>query len=359
MPTAAVAARSRLALVRRIAAAGLLALVATRGSALDAPSVAGDPIERSEYLHVGGADLYLETRGAHRGAPVLLWLHGGPGGAERPLFRYFDAALEDRFVVAYWDQRGAGRSFDPAADPRDLTIARHLADLDEVVDHLRSTLREKAIVLIGHSWGGALALLYAHAHPQKLAAIIAVSPIVSTREQEKAQFDFLSRTAALRDDAEVLARLREIGPPPYRSAAAGLATEKLAARYGAVFHREPNRLWVMASGVLRGLATPWEVPRFIRANETSLDAMHSELQTLDLFVGAASVETPVFLFLGRYDRHVDATIAASYLEKLNAPVKRAFWFENSAHNAPFEEPELFGARVSECLRSIGFEAMSE
>ena len=44
-------------------------------------------------------------------APLVLWLHGGPGGAERPLFRLFDAALEDHAVVAYLDQRGSGRSF--------------------------------------------------------------------------------------------------------------------------------------------------------------------------------------------------------------------------------------------------------
>jgi pimeloyl-ACP methyl ester carboxylesterase len=59
---------------------------------------------------------------------VLLWLHGGPGGAERPLSRYYNHELEEHFVVAYWDQRGAGRSFDADADPQDLTVACHLAD---------------------------------------------------------------------------------------------------------------------------------------------------------------------------------------------------------------------------------------
>ena len=58
-------------------------------------------IDRCEYLDVAGARLYLLIRGADRGAPVLLWLHGGPGGAERPLFRYYNHELEDHFVVAY------------------------------------------------------------------------------------------------------------------------------------------------------------------------------------------------------------------------------------------------------------------
>src|SRR5215470_7037446 len=64
-------------------------------------------IKRSEYLPFDGAKLYLLIRGVDRTAPVLLWLHGGPGGAERPLFRYFNDDLEKHFVVVYWDQRGA------------------------------------------------------------------------------------------------------------------------------------------------------------------------------------------------------------------------------------------------------------
>src|SRR6516162_10254206 len=43
-------------------------------------------IKRSEHLTVDGTKLYLLTRGADRSAPVLLWLHGGPGGASGPCF---------------------------------------------------------------------------------------------------------------------------------------------------------------------------------------------------------------------------------------------------------------------------------
>jgi hypothetical protein len=72
-------------------------------------------LKYSEYISCDSAKLYLLVRGTDSTAPVLLWLHGGPGGAERPLFRYFNGELEKHFVVVYWDQRGAGRSFDPGA----------------------------------------------------------------------------------------------------------------------------------------------------------------------------------------------------------------------------------------------------
>src|SRR5687768_11631522 len=72
-------------------------------------------VRRTERIAAGDASLYLEVRGEDRDAPLLLWLHGGPGGAERPLFRLFAGGLEAPFVVAYLDQRGAGRSYDEAA----------------------------------------------------------------------------------------------------------------------------------------------------------------------------------------------------------------------------------------------------
>jgi pimeloyl-ACP methyl ester carboxylesterase len=129
--------------------------------------------------------------------------------------------------------------------------------------------------------------------------------------------------------------------------------ETLADGYGGVYHEKPNRLWVMVQGMARGLVTPWEIPRFIRANTISLEAMNDELLTLDLSRSVPSVQVPVFFFLGRYDRHVDAALAAGYFENLRAPAKKLIWFENSAHNIPFEEPGRFDAAVVAALRSIG------
>ena len=43
-------------------------------------------------------------------APPLILLHGGPGVSEAALFRRYDAALEDHFLV-YGEQRGTGRSY--------------------------------------------------------------------------------------------------------------------------------------------------------------------------------------------------------------------------------------------------------
>lgn len=315
--------------------------------------MAADPVHASERIHVEGASLFLQARGADRRAPVLVWLHGGPGGAERPLFRYFNARLEKHFLVVYWDQRGAGRSFDPEADPGRLTIARQIADLDTLLDRIREKWGPHQIVLVGHSWGAALALLYARAHPDGVSAVVGVSPLISTLAAQRSEYAFVRSEALQRQDGDVLARLQQLGPPPYASAAQVLAVERLDQEYGGVFHRPPHRFWMILRGLLGGLVTPWEIPRFIRGNEVSLKAMHDELLGLDLRQSVPELNVPVIFMLGRYDRHVDARVAAAYLDQLKAPSKDLIWFEHSAHNVPFEEPGRFDEEIVSSLQSIG------
>jgi pimeloyl-ACP methyl ester carboxylesterase len=73
---------------------------------------------------------------------------------------------------------------------------------------------------------------------------------------------------------------------------------------------------------------------------------------LDLRQSIPTLRVPVAFFLGRYDRHADANLAANYYQALTAPAKRLVWFEHSAHNIPFEEPALFDATVLSTIHAL-------
>lgn len=322
-------------------------LVASCASTQATGADISDAIQQSEYLTVNGAKLYLLTRGEDRHAPILLWLHGGPGGAERPLFRYFNSDLEKHFVVAYWDQRGAGRSFDSDADPHQLTVAYHLADLDAVVDHLRRTLGQDKVVLVGHSWGSMLGLLYSQQHPEKVSVYIGVAQVVSWHQIQQGQYDFTLAESINRNDEATLTRLHNLGPPPYATFDQQHKLYALMNQYGGGFHKQPCKLCLIAKGMATGLVTPWELISIHRGFHATVDAMTPELFRFDLEQAVPHVEVPVSFFLGRYDRQVDSTIAARYFDTLQAPRKDLVWFEQSAHNIPFEEPDRFNKAVIE------------
>lgn len=313
-----------------------------------------EPIALSQVVSVGNADLYLEIRGDDPDAPILLWLHGGPGGAERPLFRYFNSDLEKHFIVVYLDQRGAGNSYDPTADARELTVSQHIRDLDRVIDDLLARYHRERLILIGHSWGGTLGLLYAQAHPLKISALIDVAPSIAYQAQWRREYDWDLSEARLRDDQEALRELNRIGEPPYGASRQVLDLQQVTQRFRGVEYRKQNHMLIAVSGLLRGLVSPPEILRIIRGNNSSLDAMHAELSQLDLRQTVRSIDVPVAFFLGRHDYHVSSTLAAEYLEMLKAPAKLIYWFEQSAHDVPFDEPDRFvrcAAETAERLTS--------
>lgn len=323
---------------------GLLAACAS-----SAGSDASASVSEQIRVPVDGAELYLELRGEHADAPLLLWLHGGPGAAERPLFRLFDSGLEHDFLVAYLDQRGTGRSFDPDADPAALTIEQHLADLDRVVDRLLARSGRERLALVGHSWGTVLALLYVERHPDKLSGVVTVGQVVAPQEASRLQIAFVQREARARGEADAAARLvREIGPPPL-DWQADLALQRRVEDFGGVFHRPPNRWGTLLGAVARGLVGPFELPRLIRANNVSLQAMNAELARLDLRTRVTRLQVPWLMVSGRFDQVTPAALAEPFFAGVSAPWKCALTFDDSGHNVPFEEPAAFQAAVRDFL----------
>jgi proline iminopeptidase len=135
------------------------------------PPAAGATGRRERYVDVPGGRVWTARHGAADG-PVLLVLHGGPG---MPSYYLEDlAALADERQVVLFDQLGCGRSERPD-DPALWTVRRAVAEVEAV----RAALDAARVDIIGHSWGGFLALAYAAAHPGRVGALVLSSPLVS------------------------------------------------------------------------------------------------------------------------------------------------------------------------------------
>ncbi len=128
-----------------------------------------EPYETGELLVGDGQRVYWEQSGNPDGRPVV-FLHGGPGGATAPWHRrFFDPSL---YRIILLDQRGCGRSTphasEPEADLRFNTTWHLVADLEL----LRKNLGISRWQVFGGSWGSALALAYAQAHPQAVSELV-------------------------------------------------------------------------------------------------------------------------------------------------------------------------------------------
>ena len=113
----------------------------------------------------GAARLHVREIG--EGPPIVV-LHGGPDFDHVYLLPELDALADVGRLVAY-DQRGRGRSYH-GEGPRDVTIASEMADLDRI----REWTGSPSVTVLGHSWGGLLAMEYAVRHPERVSRLILV-----------------------------------------------------------------------------------------------------------------------------------------------------------------------------------------
>lgn len=101
----------------------------------------------------------------------VLVLHGGPGGDFQYLLPLKE--LADRYRLIFFDQRGTG--FSPRVSPASLNMEQYLQDVEAFVSFYG---KNGPVSIVGHSWGGYLALQYAARHPQKIHRLILAEPFI-------------------------------------------------------------------------------------------------------------------------------------------------------------------------------------
>ena len=172
----------------------------------------------------------LHTRRVGPDPPVVV-LHGGPGADYAYLLPQYDRLAHGRALLFY-DQRGGGRS--PVA--RDVPVGwqEHVADLEA----LRKHWAIDRLTLLGYSWGGLLAVLYALEHPDRVGRLALVAPApLTARWREEFERRLAARLAdprIVRARAELSASgLAQRDPEKYRRLAFALSV--------AGYFKDPSR----------------------------------------------------------------------------------------------------------------------
>ncbi len=296
-------------------------------------------IATMEMLPIGGMEQSLWFRGVDRDKPALVLVHGGPGASEGMLFRHYTPELEKHFLVVYWEQRGSGRSYDSDIPLETMTIDRMVEDLDEVVDLVRERFDKDRVIVIGHSWGTVLGTIYAHEHPDKLSAYVGVAQIADFAGGERRSYEWTLDRARERGDKKAIKALEAMAPAP-DTIDEELEKGEWAQKFGGVNHADLTTGDLVRAAWGTDEANFMDMVKFSRGLRFSMEALYEELTQVDL-TELQKFETPIVLMLGRHDWHVPAVDAAAWFETIEAPKKELIWFEGSAHNPPYEEPEAF------------------
>lgn len=307
-----------------------------------------DSIAEVHYLRLGGVDQWVMIRGERRSNPALILLHGGPGFTETHFFRRFNTPLESVFTVVYWDQRGAGKSFDRNMPASSMTVEQFITDLDALVDSVRKRVGQEKVAIFGHSWGSVLGSLYASRFPRKVSAYIGCAQIGDSVAAEAASYALALAEAKRRNHATALRELMAIGQPPYDARALWIERTWHQRFDGQMTLRA---LWKLGRSFLGCPETSIaDLPNIARGFRFTLDAMWSEVSRLNLFKLVPALQMPVFFFVSALDHWVPPNTSVTYFEALTAPSKQLVWFEKSGHEPFVDEPEKFNRTMIDVVR---------
>ena len=271
-------------------------------------------------IQVNAVELFTRSIGA---GPDVVVLHGGPGAHHDYLLPQFDELARGR-KLRYYDQRGGGRS--PVDRDVPVGAEEQVADLDALIETWGLT----PATLLGYSWGGLLALLYAAAHPGRVGRLALVSPAAITREY-RTEFErrFAERSADPRvlEARETLRQsgLREGDPNAYRQRMFELSV--------AGYFHDPERA--------RDL-TPF------RVTGRTQDAVWRSLSSYDLTGPLATLRVPTLILHGRYDP-IPLESSEQLARLLGARIEV---LENSGHVPYIEDHDRFIALLDQFLPKV-------
>jgi proline iminopeptidase len=259
----------------------------------------------------------------------LLLLHGGPGATDE-YFEACDSYLPGAEVeYYYYDQLGSGRSDQPDDES--------LWDLPRFVDEVEQVRRALGLgpenfVLLGHSWGGILAIEYALAHPEALKGLV-ISNMMADVPAYNAYADTVLKPAMDQDalrEIEALEAAGDVDNPRY---------EELLDAHHNVHHllRMAPEQW--PEPVRRSFAhlNPVIYRKMQGPSELGISAT-ATLAQWSRFDDLASIRTPALVIGARHD-----TMDPAHMEQMaqRLPAGRYLYCPEGSHMAMYDDQPVY------------------
>ncbi len=306
-------------------------------------------ISEKGYVNINGGKLGFFIKGKSIHNPVLLYLHGGM--PDYFLTEKYPTRLDEIFTVVWWEQRGAGMSYNARYQEKNVSIDDLIQDTKEMTDYLRKRFSQDKIYLMAHSGGSYLGIKVIDQYPELFTAYIGVAQISYQKLSEKLAFDYIIER--YKKDASKKKIVADLLKHPI------VMTEPLPTSYTKIRDYAMHDLGVGTMRTMKGVVTGIFIPSLLfneynlkekldlwRGKASSgISIIWNEMTTHDLAQENTSFKIPVYFLEGVYDYTCSYTLAKAYFEKITAPAKGFYTFHNSAHSPIFEEPV-------ECIRII-------
>jgi pimeloyl-ACP methyl ester carboxylesterase len=299
-------------------------------------------ISEKVFVNINGVEqgMFIQSKDATH--PVLLYLHGGL--PDYFLTQKYPTGLEDYFTVVWWEQRGSGISYSPDIPRETMNLEQMISDTLEMTNYLRNRFHVDKIYLMGHSGGTFIGIQAAARAPELYYAYIGVAQMSNQLESERLAYEYMLQQFQENGNLEMVRKL-EAAPVTMTG---GIPDAYIALRDGAMHSLgigTTHNMKSVISGIFfpsltfRGYTLLEKINMWRGKSQSGVSPFWDEMIATDLTIKVPELEIPVYFFGGIYDYTCSYTLAKDYLEKLQAPMKGFYTFEQSAHSPLFEEPE--------------------
>jgi len=277
------------------------------------------PIEKNEIITIGGIKQYIGIKGKDSSKPLLLFLHGGPGGSLMSKADQFTDKLQEHFVVVQWDQRETGETLRLNKTSEPLRVNLFFNDTHDLIDSLLKRFQRPKLYLAGYSWGTVLGFHIADKYPELLYAYIAISPVINTWKSETLSLEMLKEKMGNKARRE----LSQVQIP----------FENIEQLY---YHRK----WLFKYDGQKMVSLSLR-KSYIRAWGATWFNVWIEACSANLFETLPEIDCPVYFFAGEKDYQTNYSITQEYFDKVEAPKKDLFLFAKAGHGLPETDPDAF------------------
>jgi pimeloyl-ACP methyl ester carboxylesterase len=314
-------------------------------------------VDNSAYWPIGGIPQAVRLRGADDRNPLILYVHGGPGMPAMPFAHAFQRAWERDFTVVHWDQRNTGRTLTRNGLQTGLSLDHHVSDGLELAKLLRAHFPDVPLLLLGHSWGTAVALQMLKADPKMFDGYLAIGQVSDFLPAERYGYETVLAEAKRRNATKLIQLLSRYPDYPLNGTltpASLTAVRKAELELGFGHHADR---FVMLNLLRLAFVSPdysWLdlLALFnLKAQKISLDLALSELPKFISQAKGAKVHCPIVMVGGGFDLFTPTPMARALFDTLEAPAKTFIEAKTLGHFGPIEDPDFFTSILKTRLKT--------
>jgi pimeloyl-ACP methyl ester carboxylesterase len=297
-------------------------------------------ISEKVFVKINGQEQGMFIKSKDSANPVLLYLHGGI--PDYFLSKQYPTGLEDHFTVVWWDQQGAGLSYNANIPEESLTLEQMISDTREVTNYLRKRFGQDKIYLMGRSGGTFIGVHVAAQAPELYHAYIGIAQMSDHLKSERLAYEYMLKEYKDAGNRKMVQKL-EAAP----------VTDAIPYAYLKLRDEAMHTIGVGTTHEMRSIISGIFLPSLRCRDYTIAEKINlwrgkaragvhplwNTILATDLAEQVPELNIPVYFFHGIYDYTVSYHLAKDYFDKLKAPVKGFYTFEKSAHSPMFEEPE--------------------